>query len=291
MNHSHRIFGTVIAVLLAANVAGGVWSRVSDDGAPGGNVIAVLGVAVLLVAILFGIAMLVRRKPWIGWLALRVILIAVFVSILLAYPLWFIAGYEDSEIRIRQALIAATIVAAGWLVTFLVQEYRRESDREERRDDVRRAIRTEIELHYIDVHDTDWNALRDRMSNEFYKDSRFVPFAPRRNRDRFLSVAIARVELLSESQIVEVMRYYELAERLELMNEDMRSEKFAEMNAARRESMALRFLSLEETCMKYALEAIKSLSPPGYFEQMTDKYPPAVPSKTGQAPSCPEGEA
>jgi len=284
------IFGTIIAVLLAANLVGGVLSRVAGGEVSGQGLLTTLVGAILLVAALYVVVFSLRRKRWLARLATRVLMISSFVSLLVAFPLWLIAWQGELDTTIRQALIAATIIAAGWLVTFLIQEYRRESEDAERRDDVRRAIRTEIELHYIDVHDTDWKALRQRLEQEFFKDARYVPFAPRRNRDRFLAAALDRVELLSEDQIVHVMRYYELAERLELMNEDIRSQTFKNLQTSRRKSFATRFLTLEETCMTYALKAIKSLSHPTYYEALKAKYPPLTSSRKGPATSCQEGE-
>jgi hypothetical protein len=239
--------------------------------------------ALAAVIVLSFVVAAILRKPMIPRLVGRVVLIAVFVATLVAVPLWQIAGADQFDVKIRQALIAAIVVAAGWLVTFLVQEYRLESERERKRMDVQKAVRTEIELHYLDVYDTDWGQLCLRMEAEFFKDSRYTPFVPRRDRDRFLSDSLDRIELLSDNQIVQVMRYYELAERLELMNEDIRSDRYREMPVAKRQSFALRLLELEETCMRYALQAIECLASRRYFADFAARHPVCAVSKTDLA--------
>lgn len=274
------IFVVVTAIIPVKIVFAGPQPLQTPEVLENGTTVLLFLLAMFLVLLVFVVSYFLRRFL-AARLALRVTTVLLFVAAIVAFPLFAIASNSSLKTGISQALIAATVVASGWLVTFLVQEYREESERQRRRIDVQRAVRTEIELHYRDVEDTDWNGLKSRMDADFTNDKAYRPFIPRRERDRYFSVVIDSIDLLSDTQIVDVMRYYELVGRLELMNADLRSENYEEMGTDRKKAMALRFLALEETAAKYAHAAIRSLSNESYFRSFLANKKVSEPNKKG----------
>lgn len=210
-----------------------------------------------LTVMMRGIAVLV----WLGALAVLyyllagVSVLAVFVRATLAllpiggvavgviYALLAYAGLSDGEER---AIVAAIVVAAGWVVAFVTTEWRKATEEQERRRDMIRAALTEVELIARLVRSIDWDARMTDMRQAFFKDSRYQVFVMYGHYFETLRRLTVQIEILSKAQIRPVMELVQLLERLEKMEAHMMSEAFTRLGSARRLEGVLRYLRMQK---------------------------------------------
>ena len=97
-----------------------------------------LGVLLLMVIYLLAAGRLLAGVLW------RVLLALVPLVAIAATIIWFLILPNEELKEVRTPLIVGTVIAMGWLVTFLVSEYQRASDRAQTQLDVLLALRSEI---------------------------------------------------------------------------------------------------------------------------------------------------
>ena len=178
------------------------------------------------------------------------------LSFALIYGVLQIPGLDPDVTR---ALIAAVIVAAGWVVGYLTSEWRRVGNEQERRRDLIRAAISELELIIKHMKTADWDqAITDAEVN-FAKSARYDVFVFYGHEYSTLKRLVDQVEVLSWAQIEPVMDLYQVLDRLDRMEAKMELESFRALPKQRREAALVRYLKLNALVLDLAQAAVDAL--------------------------------
>lgn len=195
--------------------------------------------------------------------------LAIFLRALLAFmPVAGLAGglifwliqadiLEDAEER---ALIAAIVVAAGWVVAFVTGEMRQVNQEQERRRDMIRAALEEIDLILEWAKPVEWDKAQTQMRQNFFNDRRYAVFVAYGHQFGTLKRLTDQIEILSQHQIQDVMGFFQLLDRLERMEARMSEATFQNLPWQRRETAVLRYLELQSQVYDTGLKAYNSLN-------------------------------
>lgn len=172
--------------------------------------------------------------------------------------------FPSSEHRTLQALIAGIVVAAGWVTTFVTGEWRRMTMERERRGDMIVATRDEIALIKKFNERADWPGIRQEISDQYRKDSRYQAFIAYGPEYSTLKRLVEQVEILRQDQIEAVKSLYQLLDRIDQTHAAIHSDDFKTLPADRREKTVMRYLSLYESVSVTAEKALSVLSDEPY---------------------------
>lgn len=206
---------------------------------------------------------------------------------LLVGAAWLYWESDPQGIGLISALLVAASALFGLLFNASVKRQDDGRQRRERRDDIQRAIRTEIDVHVTMFQEYDWDDLKIRLRDAFAADGDYLPFAPIRQRDRLLSKLLGQIDILDENQIGPVMRYYTLAAQITSLTAELRSAEYKALAPERREKVFLSVLELEETLLTAGRNAIQALGGAIFGEPPARQ---AEVNKTDPAPSDRAGE-
>jgi len=204
---------------------------------------------------------------------------------------YLLATGEGTALALISALLVSASAVFGLLFNASVQRQKEERLRWERRADMQRALRTEIEAIVGGIVDVDWPRLRARVETQFDEDPKFIPFVPLRTRDRYLKTVLPRIEILEEDQIAPIMRYYIQLEEVQSLTRDIRSRAYSRLKEERRLAMFISLLEMEEVLLEYGQKAVSALG----GRRVRPSRPKAVVSdavsNTDRGPSDPDGAA
>lgn len=183
----------------------------------------------------------------------------------------FLLRQETVQLPLLSAITVATTALFGFFFNALLSERRALREREEKRQDERdararkvedicAALSAEIENETAEYDHIDWDGWIDRIKADFAADGAFQPVVPLRVRDTVFRTVIGQIELLNPEQIQAVVRYYTLASDLRELGDLMRSQRYADMSAPRREAMLLSFIRLEERLRVVGFHALSSFA-------------------------------
>lgn len=169
------------------------------------------------------------------------------------------SGFSD---QIKQALIAGTIIAAGWFATFLIQEYRRAEARFERLRDVHRALYAEIGAYIGNIvrGEDELGSVRTEILRRIGEDADFVPFVPRESPDRVYLAIIAEIHILPRSTIDFVVAFYGQIASITALVEDMATERYASLAPERRRAMYEDYVALRRGALAFGSAALRVIA-------------------------------
>ncbi len=179
--------------------------------------------------------------------------LAIFVRAILAlFPIggvtavliYVVLTYVDLSEDSKRAVVAAIVVAAGWVVAFVTTEWRMATDEQERRRDVIRAALTEVELIVRLAQDVDWAARRRDIAEAFFRDRRYAVFVMYGDQFETLRRLAAQIEILNRAQIRPVLEFYQILSRLAQIEENISSTSFASLSPERREAIVLHYIEM-----------------------------------------------
>lgn len=161
--------------------------------------------------------------------------IALPLLLLLGLPLLWLATHVDIEPRILQALVAALVIAGGWLTTAIFAELEKARTKAERMRDFHKAIYAEIRDSLV-VLASEGEAVRqsEMLIARMQEDPDFVPFIPLERHDRVFAALIEDIEVLPRQTIDAIVAYYSLLGSIEALATDMRSNRYRCLQQARR---------------------------------------------------------
>ncbi len=155
--------------------------------------------------------------------------------------LWLLFPYfsgKPLEADVLKILVPALLVVLGWLVTFVLQEYRRMRERLERETDLKLALRAEIWDFYQafeNAHTVPYGAkMVDRIIKGGDDADAFHPFVPQEKSPIIFSVLASRIDHLPGDAVEEVVQFYSQLADLSAFAQDLRSEKLSKLAASRR---------------------------------------------------------
>jgi hypothetical protein len=168
---------------------------------------------------------------------------------------------------IRPAIIAAVIsslvTALGWYVAHL-QDVRKETARwRERIADVQTALLAEIRanrhrLSQIDLR-THAELFAERIKAGGAEGRAFTPFVPREVPTFVFDALVAEIHILPTEVIDPIVLYYRQVLSISQLAEDLRSERFENLEADRKLSMYRDYIELLIHAQTLADEAISAL--------------------------------
>ncbi len=213
------------------------------------------------ILILLGLAWLYYGLAGVSVLAvfLRAILALLPIGLVAAGLIFLVTqidGLGDTETR---AIIAAIVVAAGWVVGFVTTEWRTATQEQERRRDMVKAALTEVELIVSHGERADWDAVIRETKEAFYKDKRYQAFVYYGHQFGTLRRLVEQIEILHETQIRAVMDFFQLLDRLDRMEERMATQEFAKLTSERREAGLIRYLKMQRAVPKVGRKAADAL--------------------------------
>jgi len=171
--------------------------------------------------------------------------------------IYTVLQFDTLEPREAQALIAAIVVAAGWIVAYLTGEWRRVGTEQERRRDIVRAVMTELELIADHGKRAKWDQAIESEQDNFRKSAQYDVFIFYGQQFVTLKRLVSQIEILRWDQIRPVMDVFQALDRLERMEKRMESEAFKALPKPRREKGLVRYLTLHAQVPKLAETAIK----------------------------------
>lgn len=182
--------------------------------------------AALAVALMLGRDAQVARQVF-GRFVFSILLPLV---VIFGLPLAAMAQFLELEVRVWQAIIAGIVIAAGWLTTAIFTELGKAEDKAERQRDYHKALYAEIGNFVATLSADDGTETLARMRN----DADFVPFVPREHNDHIFDAIVDEVDVLPRQTIDAVVAYYSLTKAVSTLADDMRGERFQELEQDRR---------------------------------------------------------
>ncbi|MEL6914235.1 MAG: hypothetical protein AAFP13_07015 [Pseudomonadota bacterium] len=179
-----------------------------------------------------------------------VAVIAVFLTLAVAQ------GEDPTENRI---LIAAIVVAGGWIVGFVTQELRRLDERLEKRRDLTKALRAEVQAIVELNRKFDWEEAIAEARKDFAGDEDFVPFLLYFHETDVLRRVVAEIDILRNEQIEEVYAFFHLMHKIRQIAERLEGKNYRELPARRRQTVYIRLLRLHGEIVDTGVRALSAL--------------------------------
>ncbi|MGR3504045.1 hypothetical protein [Pseudaestuariivita sp.] len=234
-----RAFADAVTAALPITVPGWVWP-------------------VLLVALVM-LALLRFYSARVAWrvIAQFLLTIALPLGLILGGALYAVAQVVTVETPIWQAIIAATIIATGWLTTAVFAQVGKSRDRAERLRDVHRALYAEIRTHLANLQSDDVLSEYGRQMVEIMQaNPGFVPLVPREQPSKVFDTLIPDIQVLPRETIDPVVEYYAQREAVAAMVEDLRSPEVKTLAQERRINMYRDYIEMKRQTLRTGLEAL-----------------------------------
>ena len=212
------------------------------------------------------------------------VLVLIMMLILSGSVLIF-SDRDDFNVTVVTGLLVAGSALFGLVFNAAVArqtDYRR---REEKRRDMRRALRAEIEDFVRELILTEDKRDPALVAAAFKKDPDFVPFVIASRRDKVFSTVLTQLEVLDDRQVETVVRFYALHEKVVDMAARTEADQYADLAPSRRQAVLTSLHRIEALLIDYGLDALATLGDPDARDRLWRL------SKTGQARSGREAEA
>ncbi len=181
---------------------------------------------------------------------LPVSLVAIFIIMVISL---------EGEAADNRIMIAAVVVAGGWIVAFITQELRRFDEREERRRDLIKALTAEIRL-IVDLHELlNWDDVMSDAETAFRKDKDYVPFSVFLHETDLLRRVLNEVELLHSAQIREVYAFSQLMDKIRQIAQRLEGDAYKALSQQRKLDVYLRLLKMHGTVAETGHAALEVL--------------------------------
>ena len=217
-----------------------------------------LGALLLVVLYLLAADRLLAGVLWRVLLTL-VPLVAIATSII-----WFLILPNEELREVRTPLIVGTVIAMGWLVTFLVSEYQRASDRAQKQVDVLLALRSEI---FAVVEKLDKNPIEE--SAQTVQDSikaggngtaAYRPFTASESPPVVYQAVSGSIPVLNAETLEPILRFYTAYSDLTAMAEDVRTKDFQSLSFERRIRAHIALTQHRRATLYWGLRAVKAIN-------------------------------
>lgn len=216
-----------------------------------------IGVLLLMVIYLLAAGRLLAGVLWRVLLAL-VPLVAIAASII-----WFLILPNEELKEVRTPLIAGTVIAMGWLVTFLVSEYQRASDRAQTQVDVLLALRSEIfavvEKLDKDPIKSDAIKVQGLIKTGGNGTAAYHPFTASESPPIVYQAVSGSIPVLNPEALEPILQFYAAYSDLTAMAEDVRTQDFKSLSAVRRVNAYKALTTHRIATLYWGLCAVKAI--------------------------------
>jgi hypothetical protein len=190
----------------------------------------------------------------------RLLGIALPVGLVFAVPISFALNATSLPDPLRPGLLAALVVVAGWIVTFLFQELGRSQDQ----TDLMLALRAEIFVIREQIDPDQTRSYLDRLRQEFAaarnSATDFRPFVTMPPDATVFDGVVGQVTRLPSETVDEVIQFYSLLSDVKVFATDLRSNEFQALATDRREMALCDYVETRIRLAEIADEALDSLN-------------------------------
>lgn len=155
----------------------------------------------------------------------------------------------------QAAMIAGFFLAAGWWVVAFQNRWRDRQQRQEKINDIQRALLAEIRAHVValEMQPEPGDFVAQEISDQDY-----LPILPHDANDRIFRAIVEEVHILPEWTIDPVVRYYRLLAVRAALAQDIRNN--LSKHPRRTAEMFRDYLMLNEETLDTGLEALEILT-------------------------------
>lgn len=155
----------------------------------------------------------------------------------------------------QAAVIAGFFLAAGWWVVAFQNRWRDRQQRQEKINDIQRALLAEIRAHVValEMQPEPGDFVAQEISDQDY-----LPILPHDANDRIFRAIVEEVHILPEWTIDPVVRYYRLLAVRAALAQDIRNN--LSKHPRRTAEMFRDYLMLNEETLDTGLEALEILT-------------------------------
>ncbi|MBE7183335.1 MAG: hypothetical protein INR68_02870 [Methylobacterium mesophilicum] len=158
------------------------------------------------------------------------------------------------------ALIAGLVNVAGWFVTYQRERRLEIARREEKVRDYITALRAEIRCHNFRWTEAEAAEHLAAITARIEGASSYTPFVPRDAGNKIYDAIANEIHLLPAEAIDAVVRYYAQTHSVAEMVEDLRSETYDRLDAARKTAIYRDYIGLRMEAGRLAGEAEDALN-------------------------------
>ena len=160
-----------------------------------------------------------------------------------------------------EALFGILGIVLGILLTNVAARLLESVRRRERILDVSTAIRAEVRSHRQSLLLFS-NAAAEETARRILDDPSYTPFVPSHGRSFVFDAIVAEIHILPTDIIDPVVYYYRQVAMLGHFAEDLRTERFLQLDAARKASMYGDYVAMGKYALVLAEKAITALERP-----------------------------
>lgn len=189
--------------------------------------------------------------------------LVLILLLILSGSILIFADRPDFNVTVVTGVLVAGSALFGLVFNAAVArqtDYRR---REEKRRDMRRALRAEIEDFVRELLLTADKRGEERIAAAFASEPDFVPFVIASRRDRVFETVLQQLEVLDDHQVETVVRFYALHEKVVDMSARMQSDQYAGLTEKRRRAVLASLHRIEDLLVEYGYQALATLGDPG----------------------------
>ena len=187
----------------------------------------------------------------------------VFMALVLGAGLLLLINLVEvdlTDFRVQQAFVAGLVVASGWLITFLLREASVLLDVRERRRDMIRAVRAEVELVQFMAEKLDCDQAIHDIEAEYAQDPNYKPLVAYGQQSAVLKRLVGEIEILDTgNQIRAVIDMYQLMDRMAQLETLFAEPGFAELDADRQVSAIRRYFKMYKVLPSVAERVLTQL--------------------------------
>jgi hypothetical protein len=234
------------------------------NGSMTATIAATCAAAIFLIFYLLLVPDILRRTILQSFLVLAPLLVVV---ILVVWAVLLPKGVEDPAAQ--PALIAGTIVAAGWLVTYLVSEYREEKAIDVRRKDALHAIRSEIfsvvdKLDNQPIEEHAQEVQSKILSGEGHgkggRPNAYYPFSTMESEPIAFAAIASAIPSLKPDTVDSVLRFYAEYADLRRLVEDSRTELARALPPVRRVALHKELTKRRAGTLRWGINAYVAIN-------------------------------
>lgn len=237
--------------------------------------VAILSVIGLALFFLYLSVSLVRRDT--SGFELPV-LVLIFMLVGAAYVL-FAQGEDDAPLAVVSGLLIAGSALFGLVFNAAIARQTAARRRQEKRIDMRRALRAEIDDYVRELLATRHKRGDAPIEKAFASEKDFVPFVIAPRRDKVFSTVLQQIEVLDDRQVETIVRFFALHEKVVDLSVRMQSADYAALTEDRRKAVLKSLHKMENLLIDYGNDALETLG------GKTARRGGSAPSKTDQVRS------
>lgn len=162
------------------------------------------------------------------------------------------------------ALISSVVTAAGWVISYRNTRKLDSTRRDERVFDVQTAIRADIRSNRARLRSLDLEQHAQNIANKIRSAAAngegYTPFVPHEPHSLIFSALVSEIQILPASVIDPVVLYYRQMETIARFVDDLRSERFAQLDKDRKIEMFDDYIGLNTYALELANQAIDAIN-------------------------------